>query len=242
MSPRRRGVVALRDSLVINPNFEPGPGVSSLRQQLADLLRQAILTGVYEPGQRLIERELVERFGVSSIPVREALQDLESQGLVVKRPNVGCSVLNLTREDIIQIVRFLRVLQPHVVMWAAEAFTPADAVILRARVGEMRTAAEASDVRGCFQAALLLQKTIWTIAGNPWASRTLESALGSLLAASMRLALERGFLDLRADAKKFDQLVQFLAEGNGEAAAAKMDEIATAFEAPLLQALASEVD
>lgn len=235
MSPRRRGVTLLRDRLLIHPDSGVAEGASSLRVQLADRLRQDILTGVYAPGQRLIERELVDRFGISSIPVREALQELEAQGLVVKRPNVGCSVINLTRDEVRQIIRLLLVLQPEVMGWAAETCQPADADTLHALADTLVSAGESGDVRVFFSASLGLQKSIWTIAGNPWATRTLELAVGSVLATSLRVAIEKDFIDLKSDTAKFLKLVDLICQGDREAAAAAITAIINGFSAPLLE-------
>ena len=60
--------------------------------------------GVFQPGQRIVERELINRFGVSSIPVREALQDLESRGLLVRKLNHGYTVVKLTYGDALEFV------------------------------------------------------------------------------------------------------------------------------------------
>jgi DNA-binding GntR family transcriptional regulator len=59
---------------------------------VADVLRRAIINGVFEPGERLKLMELSRRFKVSGAPVREALQQLEAEGLVVLLPNRGASV------------------------------------------------------------------------------------------------------------------------------------------------------
>lgn len=50
-----------------------------------------------------ITRELAEQFGVSSIPVREALQELENRGLVTKRPNYSSRVIELSQEELDQL-------------------------------------------------------------------------------------------------------------------------------------------
>lgn len=241
MSLRRRGVVTLRQHHPVPAPIEAVTAAIPLRQQLTRLLQQDIITGVYAPGQRLIERELVDRFGVSSIPVREALQDLEAQGLVVKRPNAGCTVVKLTRQDVEQIMRLINVLQPVVIGWAAESFRPEHEAALSACGSELRTVAESGSVPPFFQAALHLQKTIWSIAGNPWAARTLESTVPTVLATGLRLAIEKGFLDLKADAVKFNDLVQFIIAGDAGAAAVKMREIADGYFTSLL-GLLSEGD
>ncbi len=242
MSPRRRG--GRFDSRLLP--VQSGSGVAghpaSLRQQLASALQRDILTGVYSPGQRLIERELVDRFGVSSIPVREALQDLEGQGLVVKRHNVGCKVIDLTREEARQICRLRRVLEPQVVRWAAENFTAEAGDALSVRVEEMRAAANGGDIAAFFHADLLFHKALWGVAGNWWASRALETALGSLFASGMIVARERGTLNLQAEAGKHFELVQLLRQGHAEAASGQMADIAGRFETEVLPDIRSGIE
>ena len=92
--------------------------ITALRDQIAEVLERDIVTGVYEPGQRLVERDLTMRFGVSSIPVREALQDLEGRGLVTRRVNCGYTVVRLTLDELRSICQLRRLLEPEVVRWA----------------------------------------------------------------------------------------------------------------------------
>jgi len=66
------------------------------RELVARKLRQAILSGRFQPGQRLLERELVARMGVSRTPIREALRKLEREGLVSTVPYKGPTVTKFT--------------------------------------------------------------------------------------------------------------------------------------------------
>jgi DNA-binding GntR family transcriptional regulator len=79
------------------------PTAAPLRNQVLRNIRQAILTRRFRPGQRLIERELCELTGVSRTPVREALRQLESEGLVVMVPNRGPVVAEMTLEEVAEI-------------------------------------------------------------------------------------------------------------------------------------------
>ena len=81
----------------------------SLAQDIVGVLQREIIAGGYHPGQRLVERELIRRFGVSSIPIREALLELEDRGLVVRRHNCGCSVTQLTPAEAARICELRRV-------------------------------------------------------------------------------------------------------------------------------------
>src|SRR5579883_2837542 len=83
----------------------------TLRLRVVEVLRNAILDGRFQPGERLVERKLCELTGVSRTSVREALRHLETEGLVRNAPNRGPSVAGLTREDAIEIYEARRALK-----------------------------------------------------------------------------------------------------------------------------------
>src|SRR6266481_5306478 len=66
-------------------------------------LRDAIVKCELSPGERLVIDDLARRLAVSSIPVREALQLLQSEGLVVTVPHVGTSVATLSRDSVAEV-------------------------------------------------------------------------------------------------------------------------------------------
>lgn len=70
-----------------------------LRRQVLDELRQSIISGRMEPGARLVERELVGMLGVSRTVIREALRQLETEGLVAIIPNKGPVVRKLSLDE-----------------------------------------------------------------------------------------------------------------------------------------------
>src|ERR1700688_5088920 len=67
-----------------------------LRRQVLEELRQSIIAGRLVPGARLIERQLIAMMGVSRTVIREALRQMESEGLVANIPNKGPVVRELT--------------------------------------------------------------------------------------------------------------------------------------------------
>ena len=70
------------------------------KQTIFDSLVAEIITGKFKPGVRLVERELVAKFGVSRTPVREAIRRLEEIGLIQCFPNRGATVTDLSPNDI----------------------------------------------------------------------------------------------------------------------------------------------
>jgi DNA-binding GntR family transcriptional regulator len=82
-----------------------------LRRQVLDELRQSIIAGRLNPGERLVERELIAMMGVSRTVIREALRQLESEGLVAIVPNKGPIVRTLTVEEAHEIYAIRAVLE-----------------------------------------------------------------------------------------------------------------------------------
>ena len=67
-------------------------------------LRRAILAGEFAPGSQLRQDELAQRFGTSRIPVREALRQLEAEGLVSILPNRGATVSSLSLDEVLELM------------------------------------------------------------------------------------------------------------------------------------------
>lgn len=82
-----------------------------VREQAASNIREAIINGYYKPGQRLFEKDLCEQTGVSRTSVREALRQLESEGIVKVIPNRGPSVAKLTMKEAREIYEVRAVLE-----------------------------------------------------------------------------------------------------------------------------------
>src|SRR3990170_6280284 len=73
------------------------------RSQVVDALRAAILGGRLQPGQPITERQLAHELQISRAPIREALRDLEKEGLIVTRPHKGTYIASYSDEDVREI-------------------------------------------------------------------------------------------------------------------------------------------
>lgn len=84
---------------------KPAPKIKG--PELYALIRKAITTGRFVPGQRLSERELAEQYGISRTPIREAFRHLIQEGLIIYKPNSGYRIVPLS-EDLAQHIMLLR--------------------------------------------------------------------------------------------------------------------------------------
>jgi DNA-binding GntR family transcriptional regulator len=130
-------------------------------------IRAAILRCELRPGERLVIEELAQRLDVSTIPVREALQLLQSEGLVESVPHVGTSVTPLSRSSILDVFSIMEGLQSVAARVAAERATKADFGSLDALMKEMDAVVESGrlEVWGDFNTQFHV--TIATMAGLP---------------------------------------------------------------------------
>ena len=84
----------------------------TLRGRVFNQIREAILSGKYKSGEELRESTIGHELGVSRTPVREALRQLELEGLVKIVPNKGAQVINLSVKDIKDILSLIHISEP----------------------------------------------------------------------------------------------------------------------------------
>jgi DNA-binding GntR family transcriptional regulator len=123
---------------------------TSLSREVIDRLRQAILTGELKEGTALPEAQTATKLGVSRVPVREALVELERQGLVEFDRNGRACVRTFTPDDVAEIISLRANLQRMAARLAATKLTDADVlgledILTRARVETDLTAFSALD-------------------------------------------------------------------------------------------------
>lgn len=136
-------------------------------QQVVEILRSAIITGDYEPGERLIEATLSTELGTSRGPVREALRQLENEGLVVSIPYRGAVVLGVSDEEVQEVLIPIRLtLERYSFAHALERMTEADFAELGKQVWLMEQAAAADDLPRLVEADLRFHDIVISSSGQ----------------------------------------------------------------------------
>ncbi|MDE3175842.1 MAG: GntR family transcriptional regulator [Pseudomonadota bacterium] len=108
-----------------------------LSARVADEIRRAVLSGEMRPGMRIRQELLAAKFGASRIPVREALKQLENEGLVVLAPNRGAWIADVNSEESIEVYKIREVVEPLAIMESVPNLTDADIDSLDETVREL---------------------------------------------------------------------------------------------------------
>jgi DNA-binding GntR family transcriptional regulator len=106
-------------------------GYTTVGELAYSILREAIITGALRPGQKLRQEAVAEAIGVSRIPVRSALMQLETEGLVVLQPHKGAVVRELTPERVTETYAVRTLLEVEAIRLAIRAMTPEKARTLK---------------------------------------------------------------------------------------------------------------
>jgi len=168
------------------------PVAAPMRQQVVDILRDAITDHLFEPGGRLTERELCESLGVSRSTVREGLRQLEAEGLVQIRPNKGPMVIELSEEDARHIYAIRAKLQGLAAAACAKNPPPDLLPALQKLLTAIKNAQRTGNYRNLQAARTSFYNLIFDGSGNPHLSILLRQLRA-------RVTLMRGLEGLREE-------------------------------------------
>lgn len=143
-----------------------------------ETLRRAILACDLRPGERLVIDDLARRLAVSIIPVREALQMLQSDGLVVNVPHVGATVAPVSRESILDVFTVLEGLELVATRVAAERGSPEALQTLDRLVGAMDDAAARGRLEEWADLNTRFHQAISAASGLPLLAEMTDRVLG----------------------------------------------------------------
>lgn len=143
-------------------------------EQVAEALRELILKGDLAPGASVIESQLSRQLRVGQPTVREALKMLESEGLIERQPNRGCTVMKLDRDDLDQIAVLRQNWEPLAIALALASWSDEKAERLKQAFALMEKAGDTGDVLGYFKHDMEFHRTIWSLSGNRYLERALN--------------------------------------------------------------------
>ncbi|MHB1835694.1 MAG: GntR family transcriptional regulator [Solirubrobacteraceae bacterium] len=149
-------------------------GHRTLAERAFATLHEAIVTGVLSPGERLPIEELADVLEMSPMPIREALRQLDSVGLVENVPHRGARVTELSIDDLREVYEARLELEALAVRHAAQKFTEADAAVARERLEEHVKAYSSRDVRRIWESHTEFHFAIYNAAHSRWMNRLIK--------------------------------------------------------------------
>ncbi len=173
----------------------PESSLSSSGQEIYNSLRDDIVFGRLNPRERLIEANLVQRFGSHRAAVREALAALEQAGLVDRQRNKGASVLDINPERVEQLYAVRMLLETTA---AGTMPLPLDPVALETLVTIQRDHQQAvadNDLRRIFDYNNQFHRTLYTQCGNPVLVELIEQCATRALTVRFHPYMDRSFLE-----------------------------------------------
>ncbi|MEV0169818.1 GntR family transcriptional regulator [Streptomyces sp. NPDC050803] len=154
--------------------------LGAVRERVLTTLRQEIIAGRLRPGDRLVERELAERFGVSRVPVREAIRALVAEGFVLFESARRTVVRRLTPCDVKELFELREALEVYAAGLAASRATPQALAELRELLDSAAVATEAADAETITDVNTRFHDRILAMADNSLLVSVLEPLDGRL--------------------------------------------------------------
>lgn len=189
-------------------------------ESLRELIEERIATGVYAPGTRLDETELGREFGVSRTPIREALIQLASGGLIDMRPRRGAVVAEIGPQRLLEMFEVMAELEAMCARLAARRITPAEQEALLEAHRACEEARDRNDPDDYYRRNERFHFTIFAASHNTFLLEQ-TAALHRRLRPYRRLQL-RVRDRLRTSYAEHGSVVDLIIAGNGEGAAEQL--------------------
>lgn len=151
--------------------------LAAMREEVTQEIRRQIIEGELRPGDRLVERSVADRLGVSRSPVREALQMLIFEGFLVAETPRKVTVRRLSRHDVEDLFEVREALEPAVTALAARRATPTDVERLNDLLDETRSATDETILH---RLSADFHDVVAEIAGNAQLHRLIQPLQGRM--------------------------------------------------------------
>ena len=201
----------------------------SLRRRLAAHLYDAILKGELRPGERIVEGKLARQLSVAQGSLREALQELEHQGLLTKHDHRGTFVSKLTGREIEDIYVVRRQLEPLAAELACRRATPEELAQVGSLLDKMEAAGRQHRYVELLKTDLAFHQLIWKLSGNQSVERALNAVCPPLFACYLIKASSGDPYNRAKDLQEHRTLANALCQGKPEQVRKVFEEIMDVF-------------
>jgi DNA-binding GntR family transcriptional regulator len=205
------------DQSVVDTGLRVNRSAKTLRELTVERLRDAILNFQFKAGERLVERSLCERLGVSRTVVREALRHLEAEGLVETLPQQGPAVAKPDIREAAQVYEIRALLEAEAARTAAQVADSSDIARLTAANTAVQKAFADGTTRDVLKATTNFYELLFTIAGKSVAWQLVQGLNARInYLRAMTISQPNRAVDANAE---MTRIIEAIARRNGKAAA-----------------------
>lgn len=147
----------------------------SLTDEIADVVRERILKGEYQIGEKIKENQIATELRVSRTPIREAFKLLENEGLIDYIPNRGCFAKGFTQQDVDDIYSVREALEELAVRWAVSRITPEEITALEEQCDLMEFYTKKKDCKKVFELNNSFHDVLYASARSRFLAQILRS-------------------------------------------------------------------
>ena len=176
-------------------NKREGQSESTLTNEIADIVRERILKGEYEIGEKIKESSIAAELSVSRTPIREAFKMLEEEGLLDYLPNRGCYAKGFTKRDVSDIYTVRETLENLAVSWACERITDEEIQRLEEQCDLMEFYTKKRDVTKILSMNTTFHDIIYNSSRSRFLAQVLRSYKGYLDKTRKSVYYDEAFLD-----------------------------------------------
>lgn len=188
-----------------------------LRKQVYKLLREAILKGKLEPGEKITEVEVAEQLNVSRTPVREAIRMLELEEFIVIVPQRGVFVAGIkSKKEIDDIFQVRIELEGLAAFLTAKNITPEQIDELEYHTNQIKKCIDQDDLKRCIKIDISFHQIIYEASENKWLQKFLDSLFEQITRFRAQSLSQEGRMEKALTEHK--ELGAALSEGNSELA------------------------
>lgn len=193
-----------------------------LRDIVFKTLRDAIITGEFQPGERLMEMKLANEMGVSRTPVREAIKKLEAEGLVIMNPRRGAQVAPINEKDLKDILEIRKALESLSCRIACGKVNPDDVKHLRSINRAVAKAVRENDIPEIVERDVEFHDAINLITDNA----RLAKFLGQLKEHLYRYRLEfiKNMENCNTIIEDHERIIEAIAQKNADVACKEIED------------------
>ena len=171
-------------------NLKTGKIISTIKDQVYDVLKENIVSGILQPGERVQEVQIAEQLQVSRSPVRNAINRLVGEGLLESIPNKCVCVRQFTDREIIESYEFRLIIERYSIEKVLEHMSPEIEKELRRFKKEFLTYSSFDQLKSCLRTDTEFHDYIVTVSGNHVIKEALDK-VSMMISPFRTLALSR---------------------------------------------------